>query len=69
MPAQARKDLGLADGAHWRVFGSPDLAVAIVVGPHRSPRETLDFLLGGSWPKGGHPKAGSHAHGIGSLPD
>jgi hypothetical protein len=46
MPAHARKELGLETPGHWRVLGSPELGIALVLGATRSPRETLEFLLG-----------------------
>lgn len=45
MPAQARKALGLPTNAHWHVFGSPELGVAIVLAPRQDPRKILEFLL------------------------
>lgn len=45
MPAQARRELDLPDGSQWRIFGSPNLGVALVVGPRSTPREALEFLL------------------------
>jgi hypothetical protein len=45
IPASARDELGLNSPDHWRVFGSPALGVALVIGPRRSPRESLEFLL------------------------
>jgi hypothetical protein len=47
MPVQARKELSLDTPAHWRVLGSPELGIALVIGPRRSAGETLEFLLGG----------------------
>lgn len=46
IPAPARAELGLGALDHLHVIGSPMLGVAIVVGPRRSARETLEFLLG-----------------------
>lgn len=45
IPAPARDELGLTSPDHWRVFGSPALGVALVIGPRRSPRDSLEFML------------------------
>lgn len=56
IPAPARSVLGLPELSHWRVMGSPELSVAILIGPRRSAAETLSFLL--SEPD--HDRRGSH---------
>jgi len=45
MPSEARRDLRVPALSHWRVFGSPRLGIAVIVGPRRDPRESLEFLL------------------------
>lgn len=45
MPASARKELTLDTPAHWRLLGSPELGLALVVGPRRSAADSLEFLL------------------------
>ena len=45
MPASARKELALDAPAHWRLLGSPELELALLVGPRRSATDTLAFLL------------------------
>src|ERR1700679_2567801 len=45
IPAQAREELGLASTAHWRIFGSPALGIAVLVGPRRTASDALGFLL------------------------
>ena len=47
IPAQARGELGLTSVSHWRIFGSPSLGIAILVGPRRTASDSLGFLLGG----------------------
>jgi hypothetical protein len=53
MPSQARTALGLPALSHWHVFGSPSLGIAVVIGPRRSAREALEFLLGAQPPGDG----------------
>lgn len=45
VPAAARKELALDTAAHWRLMGSPELGVSLLVGARRSVAETLKFLL------------------------
>ncbi len=45
VPAAARKALALETPAHWRLLGSPELGLALIVGPRRSAADTLQFLL------------------------
>jgi hypothetical protein len=45
VPAAARKALALKTPAHWRLLGSPELGLALIVGPRRSAADTLEFLL------------------------
>jgi bifunctional DNA-binding transcriptional regulator/antitoxin component of YhaV-PrlF toxin-antitoxin module len=47
IPAPARSELGLPEQSHWHVMGSPELGLAILIGPRRSAEETLRFLLDG----------------------
>jgi hypothetical protein len=46
LPAPVRRELGFHTPGHWRVLGSPELGVALLVGVNRSPAETMAFLLG-----------------------
>lgn len=48
MPARARRELGLRPEAHWRVFGSASLGMALVVCPSQDPADALANLLRGT---------------------
>jgi hypothetical protein len=45
VPAAARRELSLDTPGHWRLLGSPELGLALFVGPRRSAADTLQFLL------------------------
>ena len=45
VPARARDALGLPKLENWRIFGSPELGIAILLGPRRSAHESLAFSL------------------------
>lgn len=47
LPKSARDELRLAASDMWRVFGLPQLGVAVIVNEPFAPREALELLIRG----------------------